>query len=88
MNEDTGADYLTPWQLSECVDGGGVGVVESSRCSACTEGDVVTFFNWPWQTHAVVKGSVLHKVWHIAVCQHWVCLPVTHFLLHKGENAF
>lgn len=67
MNEDTGADYLTPWQLSECVDGGGVGVVESSRCTTCTEGDVVTFFNWPWQTHAVMKGSILQKVWYIAV---------------------
>lgn len=62
MNEDTGADYLTPWQLSECVDGGGVGVVESSRCGALNQGDVVTFFNWPWQTHAVLKGSALHKV--------------------------
>lgn len=71
MNEDTGADYLTPWQLSECVDGGGVGVVESSCCSTCTKGDVVTSFNWPWQTHAVMKGSVLQKVWHIALCQHW-----------------
>uniref|UniRef100_A0A3Q3KTS5 15-oxoprostaglandin 13-reductase n=1 Tax=Mastacembelus armatus TaxID=205130 RepID=A0A3Q3KTS5_9TELE len=62
MNEDTGADYLTPWQLFECVDGGGVGVVESSRCSTCTEGSVVTSFNWPWQTHAVLKGSSLQKV--------------------------
>ncbi|KAM6912446.1 prostaglandin reductase 2 isoform 1-T1 [Xenentodon cancila] len=62
MNEDTGADYLTPWQLSECLDGGGVGVVETSRCSACTEGDVVTSFNWPWQTHAVMKGDGLQKV--------------------------
>lgn len=74
MNEDTGADYLMPWQLSECVDGGGVGVVESSRCSTCTEGAVVTSFNWPWQTYAVMKGSVLDKVWHIAACQHWVHL--------------
>ncbi len=70
MNEDTGADYLTPWQLSECGDGGGVGVVESSCCSTCTKGDVVTSFNWPWQTYAVMKGSVLHKVWHIGLCQH------------------
>ncbi|XP_071771766.2 prostaglandin reductase 2 [Centroberyx gerrardi] len=62
MNEDTGAEYLTPWQLSECVDGGGVGVVESSRCGALTEGDVVTSFNWPWQTHNIVKGSVLQKL--------------------------
>lgn len=72
MNEDTGADYLTPWQLCECVDGGGVGVVESSRCSDHTEGDVVTSFNWPWQTHAVMKGSVLDKVWNVALCHHWL----------------
>ncbi|XP_067336129.1 prostaglandin reductase 2 isoform X2 [Channa argus] len=62
MNEDTGADYMTPWQVSECVDGGGVGVVESSRCSTFIEGDVVTSFNWPWQTQAVMKGSGLQKV--------------------------
>ncbi|KAF7665790.1 hypothetical protein LDENG_00131590 [Lucifuga dentata] len=62
MNEDTGAEYLAPWQLSECVDGGGVGVIKSSRCGDFTEGDVVTSFNWPWQTHAVMKGSILQKV--------------------------
>lgn len=62
MNEDSGAEYLTSWQLSECVDGGGVGIVESSRCAAFTKGDVVTNFNWPWQTHAVMKGSLLQKV--------------------------
>ncbi|KAM3594392.1 uncharacterized protein V6R79_007148 [Siganus canaliculatus] len=62
MNEDTGADYLVPWQLSEAVDGGGLGVVEASRCEACAVGDIVTFFTWPWQTHAVFKGNVLQKV--------------------------
>ncbi|XP_069566657.1 prostaglandin reductase 2 [Brachyistius frenatus] len=62
MNEDTGADYLDPWKLSECVDGGGVGLVESSRYTACAEGDVVTSFTWPWQTHAVMAGSSLQKV--------------------------
>ncbi|XP_042357154.1 prostaglandin reductase 2-like [Plectropomus leopardus] len=62
MNEDTGVDYAAPWQLSECVDGGGVGVVESSRCSSFSEGNVVTSFNWPWQTHAVMKGIALQKV--------------------------
>ncbi|CAJ1074455.1 prostaglandin reductase 2 [Xyrichtys novacula] len=62
MNEDTGAEYLTPWQLSECVDGGGVGMVESSRCASFTKGDVVTSFNWPWQTHVVMEGSILQKV--------------------------
>ena len=65
MNEDTGSGYLAPWQLSECVDGGGVGVVESSRCGTLAEGELVTSFNWPWQTHAAMKGSSLQKVWHV-----------------------
>ncbi|CAL8284502.1 unnamed protein product [Lota lota] len=62
MNEDTGADYLTPWKLSECVDGGGVGLVESSQCEGLNRGDVVTWFNWPWATHCVLKGNALQKV--------------------------
>ncbi|KAJ3613688.1 hypothetical protein NHX12_019934 [Muraenolepis orangiensis] len=62
MNEDTGADYLTPWTLSECVDGGGVGVVETSRWEGLDQGDVVTSFNWPWATRCVLQGSALQKV--------------------------
>lgn len=62
MNEDTGADYLQPWPLSESVDGGGLGLVQSSLCSSFSEGDVVTSFNWPWQTHAVLKGDILQKL--------------------------
>lgn len=62
MNEDTGADYLTPWQISKFVDGGGVGLIDSSRCNNFAAGDVVISFNWPWQTHAVMAGSDLQKV--------------------------
>lgn len=62
MNDDTGADYLRPWPLSESVDGGGVGLVQSSFCSSFSEGDVVTSFNWPWQTHAVLQGPTLQKL--------------------------
>lgn len=62
MNDDTGADYLRPWPLSESVDGGGVGLVQSSLCSSFSEGDVVTSFNWPWQTHAVLQGATLQKL--------------------------
>ncbi|XP_042357156.1 prostaglandin reductase 2-like isoform X2 [Plectropomus leopardus] len=62
MNEDTGVEYETPWQLSERVDGGGLGVIESSRCSSCSKGDFVTSFVWPWQTHAVMKEGDLQKV--------------------------
>ncbi|KAM9341343.1 prostaglandin reductase 2 [Symphorus nematophorus] len=70
MNEDTGADYITPWQLTECLDGGGVGVVESSCCTTYIKGDVVTSFSWPWQTHAVMKGGVLQKVHPQLVDEH------------------
>uniref|UniRef100_A0A3B3Z850 Prostaglandin reductase 2 n=1 Tax=Periophthalmus magnuspinnatus TaxID=409849 RepID=A0A3B3Z850_9GOBI len=62
MNEDSGADYLLPWPLHEPADGGGVGVVQSTHCSSVSEGDVVTCFNWPWQTHAVLKGANLQKL--------------------------
>ncbi|XP_072313193.1 prostaglandin reductase 2 isoform X2 [Eucyclogobius newberryi] len=62
MNEDTGAEYIGPWRLHEAADGGGVGVVQSSRCPALSEGDVVTCFTWPWQTHAVQQGATLQKL--------------------------
>ncbi|XP_030642063.1 prostaglandin reductase 2 isoform X3 [Chanos chanos] len=62
MNEDTGTDYLLPWRLSECIDGGGIGIVESSKSEAFAEGDIVTSFNWRWQSHDVMDGSHLQKV--------------------------
>ncbi|XP_069773418.1 prostaglandin reductase 2 isoform X2 [Narcine bancroftii] len=62
MNEDTGADYLYPWQVSEVVDGGGVGVVEESKHPMFQKWDIVTSFNWPWQTQAIVDGKILTKL--------------------------
>jgi NADPH-dependent curcumin reductase CurA len=62
MNEDTGSDYLVPWQLSQVVDGGGIGIIEDSKHTSLTKGDVVTSFFWPWQTKAVLDGSILEKV--------------------------
>ncbi|XP_040831252.1 prostaglandin reductase 2 isoform X3 [Ochotona curzoniae] len=62
MNEDTGSDYLTPWQLSRVVDGGGVGVIEESKHTHLTQGDFVTSFSWPWQTEAILDGNSLEKV--------------------------
>ncbi|XP_033894275.2 prostaglandin reductase 2 isoform X2 [Acipenser ruthenus] len=62
MNEDTGTDYLSPWQLSEVVEGGGVGIVEDSRHDSFTEGDTVASFSWPWQTQAVLEGKLLQKL--------------------------
>ncbi|NXG49882.1 PTGR2 reductase, partial [Psilopogon haemacephalus] len=62
MNEDTGSDYLLPWQLSEVADGGGIGVVEESKQDNLAKGDFVTSFNWPWQTVAILDGSLLQKL--------------------------
>lgn len=42
MNEDTGSDYITPWQLSQVVDGGGVGIIEESRHTNFTKGRPTT----------------------------------------------
>ncbi|XP_040333588.1 prostaglandin reductase 2 isoform X1 [Herpailurus yagouaroundi] len=62
MNEDTGSDYITPWQLSQVVDGGGIGIVEESKHVHFTKGDFVTSFYWPWQTKAILNGNSLEKV--------------------------
>ncbi|XP_055671854.1 prostaglandin reductase 2 isoform X2 [Falco peregrinus] len=62
MNEDTGSDYLLPWQLSKVADGGGIGVVEESKHDNLAKGDFVTSFNWPWQTVAILDGSLLQKL--------------------------
>uniref|UniRef100_A0AAY5EEK0 Prostaglandin reductase 2 n=1 Tax=Electrophorus electricus TaxID=8005 RepID=A0AAY5EEK0_ELEEL len=62
MNDDTAADYLLPWRLGECADGGGVGVVEASRNEVLATGDIVTSFNWHWQTRNVINGYLLRKI--------------------------
>ncbi|XP_060243835.1 prostaglandin reductase 2 isoform X4 [Meriones unguiculatus] len=62
MNEDTGTDYLAPWQLSQVVDGGGIGIIEESKHINLAKGDFVTSFFWPWQTKAILDGNGLEKV--------------------------
>ncbi|XP_010895588.3 prostaglandin reductase 2 isoform X1 [Esox lucius] len=62
MNDITGVEYMAPWRLSEAVDGGGVGVVESSCYDALSVGDTVMSMNWHWQTHVVMDGKCLQKV--------------------------
>uniref|UniRef100_S4RZF8 15-oxoprostaglandin 13-reductase n=1 Tax=Petromyzon marinus TaxID=7757 RepID=S4RZF8_PETMA len=62
MNEDPGTDYLSAWTVGGVAEGGGVGVVLSSRGEGLSPGDVVTSFSWPWQTHAVLPASGLQKV--------------------------
>ncbi|XP_072343613.1 prostaglandin reductase 2 isoform X6 [Scyliorhinus torazame] len=62
MNEDTGVAYILPWQVSSVVTGGGVGVVEESKHLKFQKCDVVTSFNWPWQSQAIVDGHILTKL--------------------------
>lgn len=64
MNEDSGSDYLVPWQLSQVVDGGGVGIIEESKHTNFTKGDFATSFFWPWQTKVILDGNILQKVMH------------------------
>ncbi|XP_075049419.1 prostaglandin reductase 2 isoform X2 [Mixophyes fleayi] len=75
MNEDTGADYIQPWQISEVLDSGGIGVVEQSRSSQFKAGDIVTSFNWPWQTKCILEGNSLKKLDPCVVDGH-----LSHFL--------
>ncbi|XP_072284173.1 prostaglandin reductase 2 [Pyxicephalus adspersus] len=62
MNEDTGTDYMQPWKVSEVLDSGGIGVIELSRNSHFKVGDIVTSFNWPWQTKCILDGNRLKKL--------------------------
>ncbi|EDL81489.1 zinc binding alcohol dehydrogenase, domain containing 1, isoform CRA_g [Rattus norvegicus] len=71
MNEETGADYLAPWQLAQVADGGGLGVIEESKHQKLAKGDFVTSFYWPWQTKAILDGNGLEKMnqnSHIILC--------------------
>ncbi|XP_035756863.1 prostaglandin reductase 2 isoform X1 [Egretta garzetta] len=77
MNEDTGSDYLLPWQLSEVADGGGIGIVEESKHDNLTKGDFVTSFNWPWQTVAILDGSLLQKIGRLEGCSRVVGIAGT-----------
>ncbi|XP_006819022.1 prostaglandin reductase 2-like, partial [Saccoglossus kowalevskii] len=63
MNEDTGADYLSPWKLGEAAGGVGVGVVIKSNHVNFKQGDIVTVqeFMWPWQLFAVMSADHLTK---------------------------
>ncbi|XP_055496861.1 prostaglandin reductase 2 isoform X4 [Leucoraja erinacea] len=93
MNEDTGVDYLGPWQVSRVADGGGVGVVEDSKHPMFQKCDVVTSLNWPWQTRAIVDGKVLMKLdpqlvdWHLSYFLGIVGMPGLTSLLGVREKG-
>lgn len=65
MNESTGADYLSAWQLDEPIPGlGGVGVVLNSNHSDFSEGDIITsgMFQWPWKLFFNIDARKVTKV--------------------------
>ena len=74
MNEETGVEYLKPWQVNEVIYGlGGIGIIEKisftdtekySQSPKLVVGDVVMSkcLNWPWQTHFLVNPDQLEKV--------------------------
>ena len=68
MNDETGANYLSPWMLGETIIGlCGMGVVEASNSSTLAVGDrVVGSMEWPWKRRfnidADKKKHVYQKV--------------------------
>ena len=68
MNEDTGADYLAPFQIGQTIIGlCGVGKVMKSSHPDWTEGDLIQgVMEWPWKKYFMVdihqKGNVYEKV--------------------------
>lgn len=64
MNEQTGAEYLTPWQIGETVTGlGGVGVIEESVVSEFKKGDIVAAsMCWPWMLYFSFPQDQLTKI--------------------------
>ncbi|XP_023617134.1 prostaglandin reductase 2 isoform X2 [Myotis lucifugus] len=90
MNEDSGSDYLAPWQLSQVVDGGGIGIIEESKHTNFTKGEFVTSFYWPWQTKAILDGNSLEKIGHLMGCSRVVGICGTHekCLLLTSELGF
>lgn len=81
MNEETGADYLAPWQLAQVADGGGLGVIEESKHQKLAKGDFVTSFYWPWQTKAILDGNGLEKVMYNKTLWCFALLFISAFIL-------
>jgi NADPH-dependent curcumin reductase CurA len=57
MNEDTGAEYLKPWQIGETITGlFGIGAVIKSNHENFIEGDYIQGSGeWPWKKYFIVN---------------------------------
>ncbi|XP_077320678.1 prostaglandin reductase 2-like isoform X2 [Lithobates pipiens] len=62
MNEESAGSYLLIWKISEVLFSNGIGVVEQSKSNQLKVGDIVSDFNWPWQTKCILDGSSLKKL--------------------------
>ncbi|XP_046550888.1 prostaglandin reductase 2-like isoform X2 [Haliotis rubra] len=63
LNEDSGAEYLTPLQIGDTVHWLGIGVVTASKDKGLDHGDFVTSnFDWPWTKVFVKAANRLKKL--------------------------
>lgn len=63
MNDSTGTDYLSSWQLDETVYGSGLGVVISSKSDKFKEKDIVCqFMHWPFELYFKSTANNMYKV--------------------------
>ncbi len=63
MEEDTGVDYVQPWEFGATISGlQGVGAVMKSNHAKYQEGDLVygTWF-WPWSSYFVQNLDALDQ---------------------------
>ncbi len=60
MNDDTGVDYVSPWEVGQAVRGFcGVGVVFNSRSPDYSRGDVLfSAMGWPWMRYFIPDDLV------------------------------
>ncbi|KAM4690520.1 prostaglandin reductase 2 [Rhinophrynus dorsalis] len=79
MKEDPGTDIMAPFKINQVLEGGGIGVVEVSRTSHLTPGDLVKSDYWPWQTKCILDGKSLQKLDPTLVNGH-----ITHFIGAAG----
>ena len=64
MNEDSGVQYMSAWQVGQGLDGlGGVGQILASSDASLAQGDLVAAsFLWPWKAYFIIDSKLVKKV--------------------------
>ena len=64
LNDDTGVEYIRPWEIGKTVDGaGGIGEVIVSRDSGFKPGDlIIPNWLWPWKMYFTIQAAEVRKV--------------------------